>query len=241
MGAECHEWATHGNRWQLTPRWPVLMVWFVKLSTQFELIRVQLQAEIFGDAATFADGAFTWADGSKLWIGSADQRTDWRKWQGIPVDLVLFDEMPPRGLWREMTFRRRAQRKTRFVIGATATDPENLWAEEELFKPWLAHHAAQGLDEDGALWAQTHPDTWFWSRGGIEDNPGADAEDAAHYEQAASALHPKEARVRRKGGFAHWVGDAVFSDEGLDWMEAESATLSAEFPAVTGTLGEADG
>lgn len=224
MGAEAQAWAMHTNEFQPTPSWPLLMLWFCKLRDQFELVRVQLRETIIGSSARWVDDSFVWPDGSRLWIGSADRSTDWRKWQGVPADLILFDEQPPRSLWREMTMRRRGKRKTRLVIGATATEGES-WMEGELYRPWLQHHQDQGLDEDRALFAQTHERIWVWSRGGIEDNPGADDEDIAWYDYSTSLMHPKERQVRRRGGFATWVGDGVFDSEAMEVLEqlAQSA------------------
>lgn len=227
MGMECHTWAMHTNQWQRTPRWPLLMVWFVKLQDQFELMRVQLTDMVFGSIAVWKNGRFTWPDGSQLFIASADRREDWRKWQGVPVDLLCFDEEPPQGLWREMSVRRRAMRKTRYVIGATATNPES-WMETELYRPWLQHHQDQGLTEEEALFTNNHPRVWAWTMGGIGDNPAADASDVAWYDEMTKPMHPKERKVRLKGGFESWVGDGVFDDDALEWMEGEAFRLDGE-------------
>lgn len=236
MAAEVNEWALHTNRWQQTPRWPLLMLWFVKLRDQFEMLKAQLIEEVFGRTAVWnpTARAFVWPDGSKLWIGAADQREDWQKWQGVPVDLVCFDEAPPRKLYREMQLRRRAKRKTRYIIAATATTSDS-WMEPEIYRPWLEHHQALGLTEERALFVQSHPTIFCWSMGGIADNPGADASDLAHYEAVTQAMNPKERKVRLRGGFERWVGDGVFDAAALEAMEAECKALDDRLgPGVVG-------
>lgn len=219
MGAEVHWWATHTHPYQKTPPWPLLMLWFVRLSAQFELVREQLRTEIFGTTAVWKDQEYQWPDGSRLFLGSADKANDWTKWQGVPVDLCCFDEEPHWNIWKEMTLRRRAKRKTRYVAAATATRGES-WMERRLYRPWLAHHQDLGLDETRALKVQAHPDIYCWTRGGIGDNPGADAADERWYEEMTKDMHPKERQVRLHGGFQNWVGDAVFDQ--MDWVEAQA-------------------
>lgn len=236
MGAECHAWAMHTNEWAKTPPWPVLMVWFCKLKKQFEIIRQQLSTELFGQLARWSDDTFTWPDGSKLWLGLADDSTDWVKWQGVAIDLACFDEQPRLSLWREMTMRRRVRRKTRYVIAATATEGES-WMEAVLYQPWLEHHKGLGLDEARAMRVQKHPDIYVWSRGGIEDNPASDQEDVRWYDEVTKGMHPNERKVRRRGGFARWVGDPVFDAAALEWLEAQIDALDAtRGPGMLGLL-----
>ena len=220
MGAEAHAWATHCNRWQETPAWPVLQLWFCKLESQFDLIRIQLQETVFGDEATFIDREFRWRDGSKLILGLADRSQDWMKWQGVPVDQVFFDEEPPAALWREMAVRSRGRRKTRFTIGATATSGES-WMEKELYRPWLEHHKKLGLDERRALIEQKHPRYFVWSMGGLADNPAADQSDVEWYE-SRTWRSDAERHVRMHGGFRRFTGDPVFDTAALEKMLAAS-------------------
>jgi hypothetical protein len=212
-GAEANAWAMHHNLWQETPPWPVRMVWFCKAYDQFELIRYQLQETVFSRGARWVKDRFVWPDGSTMAIGSAGDSTTWRRWQGPAIDLVLFDEQPPRQLWREMRMRRRGKKKTRYVFAMTATEGES-WVEEEIYQPWLKFHADRGLDEERALWAQLDPDTFVWHRGGIVDNPAADDEDRRWYE-AGKWSSEKERQVRLHGGFQRWVGDAIFDEAAL--------------------------
>lgn len=225
MAIEANAFATHSARWQPVPTHPVLMLWFARAYAQVDLLRVQLQANVFGRGAEWraTDQQWRWPDGSVLVVGSADRATDWTRWQGVPADLVCFDEEPPLSLWREMAQRRRTDRKTRYVLAATATEGGS-WMEQELYRPWLEHHQARGLDEERAIAVNDHPETWCLSIGGIDDNPGADAKDHAWYHNRRWGSE-EERRVRLRGGFWHGVGSAVFDAEGLAWMRAESDKL----------------
>lgn len=237
LGAEANAWGYHSNLWQRTPEWPVLMLWFAKLKDQFAMICEQLRTQIFGTEVAWkaSDAEFRWPDGSKLVVGLADDASTWKKWQGIPVDLVIFDEEPPKQLYREMMMRRRGQRKTRFCVGATATTGDS-WMAKEIYQPWEEHHKALGLDATRALWEQSHPDIWLWWRGGVGDNPGADAGDVAWYE-GRTWSSPKEREVRLKGGFQSWTGDPVFDPDAIALLEqmAEAAELERG-PGQIGSL-----
>jgi phage terminase large subunit-like protein len=223
MGAEANWWGLHEHPYQETPRWPVLMLWFAKLSDQFELVKERMREQIIGESAQWrvSDGEFRWPDGSRLVLGLADDPQAWQKWQGVPVDCVFFDEQPPVGLWREMAMRRRAQRKTRFVFGATATGGAS-WMEDEFWKPWAEHHRAKGLTVEEGLWEQSHPDYWVWDRGGIADNPAADEGDVQWYSRRVWSSEA-ERKVRLHGGFGRFSGNPVFDHAGIDqqlgWLD----------------------
>lgn len=226
MAQEANVWGLHLNSWQETPKWPVLMVWFCPSYDQFEDIRVDLESSVFGPHVTYASGVYTWPDGSRLTTASFADATSWRNRMGINVDLILFDEPPPLAFWREMQMRRRGHRQTRFVIGATMTEPEH-WTETELFAPWLEHYRAQGVeDETAALLAQDdprytpHPTTWLWHRGGVGDNVGQGVNDTAYYEQTTALMHPEERKVRLHGGWGHWRGSTIFDQAGLEYLRA---------------------
>lgn len=236
MGSEAQWWATHTHPFQPTPLdRRILMLWFCKLQDQFELLRVQLEEDCFGLGPRWKSGHYEWPNGSIMYLGSADRQEDWKKWQGVALDLCMFDEQPPRRLWQEMTMRRRAKRKTRYVIAATATEGDS-WMEKELYAPWVEYHSDIGMDEDRALEAQAHPSTFVWSKGGIADNPGADADDLAHYDEATLAMHPNERKVRMRGGFSSWTGDAVFLPESLEWLRTEAARLDKMGKGISGVL-----
>lgn len=225
MGIEMNWWARHKHPWQAVPKWPIASLWFCTQLRQFDILRPQLESECLDAGWKFngQDSFYEWPDGDKLWIVPADR--DWRYIQGVNPDIVAFDEEPPLKLWREMMQRRRGKRKTRFIIGATATQGIS-WMEPEIYTPWVEHHKAKGLDTERALTDQSHPTTWVWDRGGIRDNPGADAADVEWYETRTWA-NAKERKVRLSGGFENWSGDAVFDLDALDWLRtrAERGTL----------------
>ena len=240
IAEEVHAGGTHSNRWQKTPDAPVQMIWLARSTDQFDLMRDQLEVETFGSDATYKSGKnlYEWADGSKLHLKVANKAGEWRKIEGINPDLVAFDEMPRRDVWREMMMRRRVRKKTRFVVAATATQ-SGMWAQTELYAPWIKHHEALGLVEwdegshptprlDGtylypmmpgedAHTVNSHPTTWIWTHGGIYSNPAADQGDVDWYE-ARNWTSQKERMVRLWGGFADWLGDSVFDEDGLRYL-----------------------
>lgn len=235
VAAEANAWGFHTNEWQVTPSRPVAMVWFCKLYDQFELLRKQLEREVFGDDVRYleSDGRYVWPDGSEMSIASADKPGSWKKRQGAGMDLAIFDEEPPLELFREMKQRRRADSQTRYVISATATESGS-WMEREIYAPWLEHHKAQGLDIKGAMLAQNHSDYFVWPRGGIRDNRGASAADIAWYEKQTWAS-AKEREVRLFGGFQNWVGDPVFDPAAMDTLAERCRVLTASSsPPIVG-------
>lgn len=222
MGIEANWWVRHKHPWQVIPDWPIVAIWVAPQFRQFDILRPQIESECL-DAGWHYNGSdnfYEWGDGAKLYVVPSDR--DWTYLQGINPDIVLFDEEPPLKLWREMLQRRRGKRKTRFVIGATATAGVS-WMEPELYQPWKDHHRALGLDADRALIAQQHPHIWCWDRGGIRDNPGASVEDVAWYESRTWS-NEKERKVRLRGGFENWTGDAVFDQSGVDWLRTRVAS-----------------
>ena len=121
----------------------------------------------------------------------------------------LRDEEPPPKLWREMP-QPPWQRKTRFVVGATATQGVS-WMESEIFKPWWSTTRGWGWTR-ACPEVQSHPHLWVWDWGGIRDNPGASTEDVEWYETRTWSS-AKERKVRLKGGFENWA-DSVFDQAG---------------------------
>lgn len=231
MGIEAAWWLDHAHPYRATPRHPIIALWIATEFRQFEM-----QSKGLLEAKCFARGwkwnenksRYTWPDGSSLYVASADR--DWTYLQGVPVDLVCFDEEPPLKLWRELRQRRRADRQTEFVIGATATRGES-WMEQELYRPWLEHHKALGLDEAAAMKAQQHPRIYVHPRGGIEDNPGARTDDVAWYDEARWSSEA-ERRVRRHGGFGRFGGTSVFDDQAVADALAEAEKTEREGRAV---------
>lgn len=216
MGIEANWWVRHKHPWQAIPPWPIVAIWICPQFRQFEILKPQLESECLDAGWTWngSDNFYRWADDAHLWILPADR--DWTYVQGINPDIVFADEEPPLKLWREMLQRRRGKRKTRFVVGATATQGVS-WMESEIFKPWVEHHQGLGLDPERALEVQSHPHLWVWDRGGIRDNPGASTEDVEWYETRTWSS-AKERKVRLKGGFENWAGDSVFDQAGVDWL-----------------------
>lgn len=225
MGHEANAWATHSNRWQITPRWPVSMIWFGPGLSQWQKLRKELlEPNCFDQPYQYkvGDHTYEWRDGSRLEFRSYE--AGWSVEQGVNPDIVFFDELPPWDLFREMEMRRRGKRKTRYVIAATQTMGTS-WMEEVLYLRWLDHHKTQGLDEDAAMRVQTHDYIWCWPRGGIRSNPGMTSEDHKHYEQNIVYSSEAERRVRLGGGFGDWSGAAVFDLGGVRWMQDRAKLL----------------
>jgi len=219
MGSEVDDWLMGRMRWQQHYKPPCQVLWICPQFSQFDTLLPQIERDCLTKGFSYngQKHTFTWPNGSVLRLFSADN--DWRNIQGVNPHLVVCDEEPPLALWRELQFRRRVV-KTRFILGATATTPGS-WMESEIYLPWLKHHEEQGLGEEGAMNAQSHPAVWCWPRGGISDNPGADTDDAAHYDESTRTMNAKERRVRLRGGFANWSGDCIFDEAGMEWMESQ--------------------
>lgn len=231
--SEIDAWCRHTNRWQRTPDWPIVAVWFCPQYSQFGMLREQIELETIGRDIPWRetrDGNFyEYPDGSRWFVASADR--SWTFFQGINPDLIVFDEQPPVKLWREAMMRRRGKKKTRFVIGATATQGLT-WMASEVFKPWKDHHADLGYSTETAADLQLHPDIFCWPFGGIDDNPGADQSDRDWYHTRQWSSE-KEKKVRLHGGFEDWTGDSVFDEAAIDMLREELAVwqrLNPDFP-----------
>lgn len=236
MAAECDAWARHTNRWQRTPDWPVVMVWYAKDEDQWELLKPQLDSEVFGRVPTYsnADRRYTWPDGSFLKIILADNETAWEKKQGPNPDLMAFDEKSKLKLWRESLMRRRGKRNTKFLLGATATTGMS-WMFTDLYKPWREFHKSRGVPIDRARFENLHPDLWVWDHGGIDNNPGVtEAQKKWYHDRTWSS--PKEKKVRLYGGFEDWVGDPVFDPEALERMNLLADEINRRSPGRTGRI-----
>lgn len=220
MALEVDAWMRHTNRWQPTPPWPCVGIWFTPLMHQFSIIlSTILRPNCWGNVPqhrTDANGRpfLEWPDGGRLYVGSYD--TSWTKYQGVEIDFVAFDEEPPWELWTEMMFRRRGKRKTRYWTKATQTQGGG-WMREGLYTPWLEHHnATPGSEaEERAMVEQTHPEIWCWPKGGAHDNPAVDDDDVQNYENL-TLPSAKEHKVRLFGGFESWRGDAVFDEDSIE-------------------------
>jgi hypothetical protein len=238
MACEVDAWCRGTNRWQITPKPPVQVIWFCPMYKQFEILREQLVSFAFGQVPKFfASGpklGFKWPNGSQVFLGSYD--TSWTHFQGIQPHLIAFDEQPPPALWREMRQRRRSRsRLTRFICKATQTEGWS-WMGVEIYNAWLEHHKQLGLDEDQAMQQQLHPFFFVWPKGGIHDNP--DVSDEICREKEIEAWPSKrERKVRLYGGFENWSGDCVFDEEGMDRMRLRAVALEKKHgPGKSGSL-----
>lgn len=195
-------------------RWPTMGIWVCPKFQQFNIIKRQLEEEVFTRPWSWNESRhfYHWPNGGQLHIVSSD--SDWEHIQGIPVDFVCFDEHPDRRLWNEFLFRRRGKRKTRYMVAATMTLGMT-WFIKEVVQKWEHYHKELGLSADEAREKQLHPDIWVWDKGGIRDNPVMDAEDLKHYESIGHASN-KELTIRLEGGYADFSGDSVFSKESID-------------------------
>lgn len=197
---------------------PATAAWFCQKYQQYEIMRRDIESHLtrtwtFHEQKKF----YSWPNGARLFLLSSD--SDWSSVQGIHLDAVYFDEHPDRRFWIEMMFRRRGEYKTRYMVAATMTQGITWFIQEEI-KPWEQAYKRQGLTEDQALEQQPHPTKFVWTKGGIEDNPGLDQSDVAHYDSITVASD-KELMVRRYGGYADFVGEPVFDIPSLQAMAAD--------------------
>ena len=199
------------------PDRPTSAVWFCQKYQQWEIMRGDLEADIFTAGWKWREQKhnYEWPNGSRLYVLSSD--SDWTSIQGIQIDSVYFDEHPDKKFWNEMMYRRRGKKKTRYMVGATMTVGIT-WFVTGIIMPWEEWNRDQGRTNDEALKIQDHPTTFVWNIGGIEDNPGMDEEDYAHY-ASITTTSEKERHVRLKGGYADFSGEPVFDLPALDWMK----------------------
>lgn len=221
MAVECDWWMQHSHPYDhvhQVPKWSIVCVWFTLKFQQFELIREQLERRAFTRGWTWNEQKhrYRWPNGSELHVFSAD--ADWKTAQGIPADLICFDENCPSSIWREMQMRRRGDKKTRFMIAATATQGLT-WMYKDIYQPWFDHHKAKGLDERAAMREQSHPYIFCWPMGGIDDNPGMTPEDRVWYEEHVRYGSPAEKHVRTRGGFRDFNATPVFDPVALEVVE----------------------
>lgn len=228
-GIESSWWVKHTHPYRKTPSHPVMVLWVCNMLAQFKFMAEgTLRPKCWGTAGCKVvhtnngiPTEFIWPHGDTIKVFSSEN--PWESIQGIPVDLVIFDEQPPLNLYRELLRRRRTDRKTEFMIAATATKGSS-WMEREIYAPWLEYHRGLGLDVDQATACQKHPRIFVWPRGSIADNPAADAEDVAEY-AAQTWSSDAEKRVRDHGGFADFNGTPVFSQAAIEAMLANARKI----------------
>ena len=221
-GIECDWWCQGDHPHQVgIPKGPKQIVWVCMKFQQMKLLREQLERKCFtrGWKYNENDHEYKWPNGSTITIFSNDG--DWEGIQGLNPDLVVIDEECDPRLWRELTMRRRGDKKTRFVISATATKGKR-WMFSDLYKPWLDHHTAQGMTEDQAMRVQNHRDYWVWPKGGLLDNPANSEEDLRWYETALAFASPQEKQARLRGGFIDLSQSPVFDLASIDVIDVRA-------------------
>lgn len=223
-------------QWQAGRKADSIILWITTQFRTFEMLRPQLEAEIFGPDAKYnaQDYTYTWPNGSTMWV--IPRERDWSFVQGINPDLVCVDEECPIALWRELRSRGFGRNNTRYVIAATATNMAGSWMEKEIYLTWLELHTEKGLSERQAMDQQLHPEMFVWPRGGIADNPSMTPEKVAKF-KALTWSSDKEKKVRDEGGFETSVGDAVFDWQTMETLRTKQATdQSTHGDGVCGAL-----
>lgn len=225
-GIEADWWLQHDHPYQETPKHAVTIVWVTLAFKQMDLLRKQLEQQCFTRGWRWNESkhTYTWDatethKGGTLTVVSADG--DWKTVQGVPVDLVVFDEECEQEIWSEFQMRRRVNSKTRYVISATATSGKR-WMYSDCYKPWLAAHGVTDGDEQGirrAMREQRSEYIWCWPRGGIRDNPAHTEADVKWYTYQVAYKSPQEKHVRLQGGFIDLNQSPVFDLEALQEVE----------------------
>lgn len=239
-GAVEADWYLQGtHRYCQVPKGHVQVAWICPVFGQMDKLRAQIESQALtaGWIWSGSTNSYTWPNESKMFIVSAD--SEWQRIQGLNFDLVICDEEPPIALWRELLTRSFGYRngrkvRARYAITATASESES-WMARELYTPWLKHHADLGLSESQAIESQSHSKIWCFPRGGIADNPMAEAADIAHY-NSINWTSEEEKRVRMQGGFANFSGSSVFDRNGVQWIKEQAELLDAQFPGINGSL-----
>lgn len=236
-GVEADLWLQHKHPYQPTPTWPIQAIWICQKFQQFDEQRPQFENRCLtaGFDWNDTDHRYTWPNGSTMTVFSDEG--NWKGAQGIPADIVFVDEECNPRLWLELRMRRRGDKKTRYVISATATQGKR-WMYKDIYVPWLQHHVDQGLAEEQAMRMQSHKRYWVWPRGGILDNPGCTEEDEEEYKESVRNLPPAEQAARLRGGFHDFNASAVFNQEAVAEMEATNAKALARARAKHADLKE---
>ena len=227
MGIEADMVLQGSDRFRKKRKVPAQVLWFAPQLRQFDVLKAQLDQKCLTQGYKFDanDNKFTWPNGSQMWVIPHDR--DWKNIQGINPDMICGDEQPPRSLWNELQARSFGDRLTRYVIAATATEGIS-WMDKVFYKPWFDHHIRQGLDVDGAMRAQNHPQYFVWPKGGIKDNPSIEDSEKRRFAEQEWVGGAKEYAVRNGGGFQLWLGDCIFEDESLDWQRQRMNELNRE-------------
>lgn len=232
IGHELQAWMTHSNRWRETPKRKISALWFPEDYKQFTLLLDTMREKCWGPLPAWKPHdhhSLVWPNGNTLYVAPKDR--SWKKVQGVPIDLVLFDEHFPMKLYTEMMVRGRGDRRTEIVIAATMTLGLT-WEYSKIYRRWLDFHQELGFTEEQAMQAQQHHSIFCWPRGGILDNPSMTERDRKKMDEDIPYTNDKEKQVRMGGGFQDWSGDAVFNEDAVAWMLAEMKRLERDKPTV---------
>lgn len=224
---------THPYQRDFVSRPPVRVWWVCQKFQQWEELQEQIERRCFTAGWQWNDNKhrYSWPNGSKFTVFSGDG--SWEGMQGPNPDLVIIDEECEAAMWRELSMRRRGDKKTRYIIPATATKGKR-WMFHDIYTPWLKHHVDKGLSEAEAMREQSHPDYWVWPRGGLLDNPANDEGDVRWYDATLANASPQERQARLRGGFVDLNQSPVFDLDALDAVE--QMIKQANRPGVQGTL-----
>lgn len=224
MGCEVDNWMRHLSRWGPTPDGRLTAIWFCAKYDQFEVLRRELlEPKCFGALAKFGSSRFgspqyQWPDGSTLHVGSYEG--DFKQFEGVEPDLLIFDEPPPRALWSTQMVRLRTAKPHSGRVICKATQILGwTWMADEIYVPWLNFHRKMGLDEEQAMIEQRMEFLWCWPRGSIYDNPYLTAE-YRRFLQGQFFGSPREKRVRLFGGFESFASDPVFDEAAIEEARA---------------------
>ena len=237
VGIEADFWLQHTHPFkhiQQIPSWQIQVLWICQSYPQMEQLRPQLEEQCFTPGWSYRESPthrYVWPHGGCLQLFSDD--SDWKKLQGVPIDLCVIDEECDPKHWRELVMRRRGRKKTRFIIAATATQGKR-WMYHDVYRPWLEHHQNLGLavtegHEEEAMLAQAHPTIFCWPKGGLPDNPLSAASDQDSQWYASSLLNASaaERKVRMEGGFASLNASPVFDGANLEVMSRLAAPFTS--------------
>lgn len=200
---------------------PTTAIWICQKYQQFEIMKPELES-LFTRGWTWngSKNYWIWPNGSRTFVLSSD--SDWSAIQGVEVDAVYFDEHPDRKLWVEMMYRRRGNKKTRYMVAATMTLGLT-WFIRDVVVPVEKWFRDQGLTHSQFIELQNHPRTFLWDRGGIIDNPCMSQEDVDHY-ASVQGVSDKEMEVRTGGGYADFTGEGVFDLDAVKRMKQQVET-----------------
>lgn len=219
------------------PYWPTNhtpgdVIWACPSFAQFKILLPKLRALIWGPQPKWreSDNVLEFPGGGRVWAWSRER--DWTTLKGISPRAIIFDEDAPEALWNESKTRGYGDDRMSVIITNTPTEAMGTWMETEVYQPWHEHHKAQGLTEDEANAAQTHPKIFCITRGGIADNPSL-AHRVEEFRAETFRGGKAEWQVRNFGGFRYIGTTGVFMADTLGRLDEEVTTLADAFGAGT--------